>query len=144
MHFTLILSSTLTPFIESLSLRFSNVNIICASFFLSLLHVDMFSPLHLPIFHFFLTSGIFMQKVVEEETKEMCSQKNSPFATAHTGYVQLPGTLDSSMVKNQQWLMNKTIKFSPFFFNILFMNFLWSLFLEELPVVNFLPWILVV
>lgn len=51
---------------------------------------------------FLLTSGIFMQKFVEEETKEMCSPKNSPLATAHTKYVHLPGILGSSMIKNQQ------------------------------------------
>ena len=84
-----------------------------------------------------------MQKIVEEETKEMCSQKNSSLATAHTEYVDLPGTLGSSTIKNQQWLINETIKFSPFFFNVLFKNFLWSLFLENLLVVNFLPWTVV-
>ena len=63
----------------------------------------MLSSFHLPVFiFFFLTSGIFMQKVVEEETNKMRSQKNSPLATAHTKYVHLPGTLGSSTVKNQQ------------------------------------------
>jgi hypothetical protein len=65
----------------------------------------MLSPLYLPTINvclFFLTSGIFMQKIVEEETKEMCSQKNSSLATAHTEYVDLPGTLGSSTIKNQQ------------------------------------------
>jgi hypothetical protein len=65
----------------------------------------MLSPLHLPKLNvclFLLTHGIVMQTLVEEETKEMHSQKNSPLAIAHTEYVHLSSSLGSSMVKNQK------------------------------------------